>query len=68
MSPWVELNEDQVLATIAELDRIRTKINVLLDVAQVAMVMAPSGHEPPDVLDVTDQEVPEQTLLLPDAS
>ncbi len=46
MAPFVELTEDQVLDSIAELDRIRTKINALLDLATSAMVLAPNRHEP----------------------
>jgi len=46
--PWVELSETEILASIAELDRIRTKINRLLDAQTCAMVMAPTRREPPE--------------------
>ncbi len=43
---FVVLSEDELLKAIAELNRIRTKINTLLDQATSAMVLAPSRREP----------------------
>ncbi len=45
-SEFVVLSEDELLVAIAELNRIRTKINTLLDQATSAMVLAPSRREP----------------------